>query len=127
MSVRGIRGAIDVSKDEPEAILEATRALLEAMREANPSLRSQDLASIIFTVTSDLTSVYPAQAARQLGWVEVPLLCAQEIPVPDSLPGVVRVLAHWNTELPQEAIHHVYLGEASQLRPDLAQNHHSSG
>ena len=119
MSVRGIRGAIDVSKDEPEAILEATRALLEALLEANPTLQPTDLASVIFTTTPDLNSVYPAQGARQLGWTEIALLCTREIPVPDGLPRVVRVLAHWNTELPQEAIHHVYLGEAAQLRPDL--------
>ncbi|OGO15977.1 MAG: chorismate mutase [Chloroflexi bacterium RBG_16_48_8] len=118
MSVRGIRGAIDVPVDEPEAILQATTTLLEALLEANPSLEPQDLASVIFTLTPDLCSVYPAKAARQLGWSEVPLLCTREIPVPAGIPRIVRVLAHWNTELPQQAIKHVYLGEASQLRPD---------
>jgi chorismate mutase len=118
MTTRGIRGAIDVEVDEPEAILEATRTLLEAMVESNPTLKAQDLASVIFTVTADLSSSYPAKAARQLGWTEVPLLCAREIPVPGGLPRIVRVLAHWNTDLPQESIQHVYLGEAAKLRPD---------
>ncbi len=119
MSVRGVRGAIDVSVDEPEEILQATRTLLKALLEANPTLRPQDLASVIFTVTPDLSSVYPAKAARELGWNEVPLLCTCEIPVPGGLPRIVRVLAHWNTELPQGSMRHVYLGEAVRLRPDL--------
>ena len=122
MPVRGIRGAIDVSVDEPEEILRATRALLEALLEVNPTLQPQDLASVIFTVSPDLSSVYPAEAARQMGWIEVPLLCTREIPVPGGLPRIVRVLAHWNTELPQIAINHVYLGAAGRLRPDLTQN-----
>jgi len=119
MSVRGIRGAIDVEMDEPEAVLQATRILLEALMEVNPTLQPQDLASVVFTVTQDLSSIYPAQAARQLGWTDVPLLCTREIPVPGGLPRVVRVLAHWNTELPQKSIKHVYLGQAARLRPDL--------
>jgi chorismate mutase len=93
--------------------------LLEALLEANPSMQPKDLASIVFSVTPDLNSVYPAKAVRQLGWTEVPLMCMQEIPVPDGLPRIVRLLAHWNTELPQESIQHVYLGEAASLRPDL--------
>ena len=119
MPVRGIRGAIDVEIDEPDAILQATRTLLEALLEANPTLQPQDLASVIFTVTPDLSSVYPAGAARQLGWTDVPLLCTREIPVPGGLPRVVRVLAHWNTELPQKSTKHVYPGQAECLRPDL--------
>jgi chorismate mutase len=122
MSVRGVRGAIDVPADEPEAILEATRKLLEAIQDANPTMQPEDLASVVFTVTSDLSSVFPAQAARQLGWTEVPLLCTQEIPVPGGLSHIVRVLAHWNTEIPQGSIKHVYLGRAARLRPDLRSN-----
>jgi len=122
MSVRGVRGAIDVPVDEPEAILDATRRLLEAMQDANPTMRPQDLASVIFTVTPDLNSVFPAQAARQLGWTDVPLLCTQEIPVPGGLPHIVRVLAHWNTEISQGSIKHIYLGQAARLRPDLRSN-----
>jgi chorismate mutase len=120
MSVRGVRGAVDVSVDEPEEILQATRTLLKALLEANPTLQLPDLASVVFTVTPDLSSVYPAKAARELGWNEVPLLCTCEIPVPGGLPRIVRVLAHWNTEIPQRSIKHVYLGEAVRLRPDLA-------
>jgi chorismate mutase len=74
---------------------------------------------VLFTLTGDLVSTYPAQAARQLGWVNVPLLCMQEIPVPGGLVHCIRVLLHWNTDLPQTVIHHIYLEEAVRLRPDL--------
>ncbi len=119
MSLRGVRGATTVAHDRAEEILSATRELLEAILQANPSLQADDLASAIFTTTADLHSAYPAQAARELGWSDVPLMCAQEIPVPDGLPLCIRVLLHWNTELPQPAIRHVYLKEAVRLRPDL--------
>ncbi len=122
MPIRGVRGATVASRDEPEAILSATRELLEALQDANPLMQVADLASAFFTVTSDLTAVYPAKAARQLGWEQVPLMCALEIPVPESLPRCIRVLLHWNTDLPQAAIRHVYLGAAASLRPDLAQD-----
>ena len=120
MAVRGVRGATTVEKDDPEQILAAVRELLEAVLAANPTMRPADLASALFTLTDDLNSVYPAQAARQLGWHEVPLMCAREIPVPGSLPRCIRVLLHWNTRLPQSAVHHVYLRDAVRLRPDLA-------
>jgi chorismate mutase len=119
MTIRGVRGAIAVEQDRPEDVLAATRELLEAIRQANPGLEPDDLASVFFTVTSDLHSTYPALAARQLGWVHVPLLCACEIDVPDSLPRCIRVLLHWNTDRPQSAVQHVYLGQAAVLRPDL--------
>jgi chorismate mutase len=121
MPIRGVRGATVASRDEPEAILSATRELLEAIQAANPLMQVAELASAFFTVTSDLTAVYPAKAARQLGWEQVPLMCALEIPVPESLPRCIRVLLHWNTDLPQAAIRHIYLGAAASLRPDLAQ------
>ncbi|GAB4529496.1 MAG: chorismate mutase [Anaerolineales bacterium] len=120
MSIRGIRGAITAAENSASAILEATRSLLTAIQRANPSLEPEDITSIFFTMTTDLNATYPALAARQMGWVQVPLLCAQEIPVPDSLPRCIRVLVHWNTDLPQSTIRHVYLGEAARLRPDLA-------
>jgi len=119
MPVRGIRGATVALSDEPEAVLTATRELLAALIEANPGLSPEEIASAFFTVSADLHSVYPAQAARQLGWDAVPLMCAQEIPVSGSLPRCIRVLIHWNTELPQGAIRPVYLGAAASLRPDL--------
>lgn len=120
MPIRGIRGANSVAANTPEAILEATRALLLAIVDANPGLRPEDIASIFFTLTPDLNATYPAFAARQLGWMQVPLLGAQEVAVPGAMPRIVRVLVHWNTERPQESIRHVYLGEAARLRPDLA-------
>ncbi len=126
MALRGIRGAITVSGDQPEAILAATGELLAAILRANPSLRPGDLASALFTLTDDLTSAYPAQAARQMGWEEVPLMCAREIPVPGSLPRCIRVLLHWNTDLPQSEVRHVYLNEAVRLRPDLAKTRASA-
>jgi chorismate mutase len=119
MPLRGIRGATTVSSDQEEEILAATQELLVAIRQANPTLQPEDLASILFTVTPDLTAAYPAKAARQLGWTEVPLLDSQEIPVPGGLPHCIRVLLHWNTGLGQKDIRHVYLGEAVRLRPDL--------
>ncbi len=119
MPLRGIRGATVASQDQAEAVLEATRELLEAIQSANSQLKPRDIASAIFTVTEDIQSAYPAKAARQLGWSEVPLMCAREIPVPGSLCLCIRVLVHWNTDLPQEAIRPVYLGAAAALRPDL--------
>jgi chorismate mutase len=119
MPIRGIRGATTVSADEPNLILQATRELLEVILEENKGMQPEDVASAIFTVTDDLVSTFPAQAARQMGWGLVPMLCAREIPVPDSLPRVIRVLVHWNTELSQSEIVHVYLREAVKLRPDL--------
>jgi chorismate mutase len=119
MPIRGIRGAITVAADEPDLVLQATRELLEEILAENAGMQPEDLASAIFTVTDDLTSTFPAQAARQMGWDMVPMLCAREIPVPSSLPRVIRVLVHWNSEIPQSEIKHVYLREAVKLRPDL--------
>jgi chorismate mutase len=120
MPVRGVRGATVTCEDKPEAILAATRELLVAILKANQTLEPEDIASAIFTVTNDLSAAYPAEAARHLGWNHVPLICALEIPVPGSLPRCIRVLLHWNTHLPQDAIRHVYLGDAVRLRPDLS-------
>ncbi|MFZ5882073.1 MAG: chorismate mutase [Chloroflexota bacterium] len=120
MTTRGIRGAITVSADDKEEVLSATQELMRAILEANPDLRTEDIASAVFTVTEDIVSAYPALAARQIGWDLVPMMCAREIPVPNSLPLCIRVLIHWNTELPQADIHHVYLRDAVKLRPDLA-------
>jgi chorismate mutase len=120
MPIRGIRGATTVAADEPELILQATRELLEEILAENEGMAPEDVASAIFTVTDDLASTFPAQGARQMGWGLVPMLCAREIPVPNSLPRVIRVLVHWNTDLPQDQITHVYLREAVKLRPDLS-------
>lgn len=120
MAVRGIRGAITIDNDNKEAVLSATSELLEAILLANPGLEPQDIGSVLFTVTNDIQSAFPAQAARHLGWDYVPLLCTREIPVPCSLPMCIRVLIHWNTDQPQAGIQHVYLNEAQSLRPDWA-------
>ena len=117
--VRGIRGAITVEEDTPEAIHQATRELLLKMLEANGIQSYEELAAVIFTVTEDLTSAFPAEAARQIGMHRVPLLSAREVPVPGSLPRVIRVLALWNTDTPQDRVRHVYLREAVRRRPDL--------
>ena len=118
MSTRGVRGATVATSNEAEAILAATRELLLAIRNANPSMQTEDLASILFTVSDELDAVYPAQAVHQLEWPGIPLICAREIPVPDGLSNCIRVLIHWNTDLPQNEIIHIYLKEAAHLRPD---------
>jgi prephenate dehydratase len=119
MPVRGIRGATTAADNTEIAIFDATEELLRWLTAAN-ELRPADIASIVFSVTPDLTATFPARTARQLGWNEVPLLDTLEIPVPGSLPRCIRVLIHWNTDRPAEAIQHGYLREAASLRPDLA-------
>jgi chorismate mutase len=120
MQTRGIRGAITIIADEKEQVLSATQALLTSILEANPDLQTGDIASALFTVTDDIASAYPALATRQMGWNQVPMMCAREIPVPGSLPMCIRVLMHWNTDKEQQEIKHVYLRDAVKLRPDLA-------
>jgi len=116
---RGVRGATTVQTDDRDEILAATRQLLALMIRRN-GIDSKNVGSAIFTVTKDLAAEFPALAARQLGWIEVPLLCAYELSVPDSLPKCIRVLVHWNTNKDQSEIQHVYLHEAEKLRPDLS-------
>jgi len=120
MSIRGIRGATTVCENSAEEILNATQELLLAILNKNPSLEATDIASALFTLSPDLNAAYPAKAARKIGWTAVPLMCFQEIPVPGGVNHCVRVLLHWNTELPQNAVSHVYLRKAAALRPDLA-------
>lgn len=116
--VRGIRGAITVTENSAEKIKEATRQLLSTLMEENQFV-VEDVASAIFTVTSDLNAVFPASAAREMGWNYVPLMCSTEITVPGGVPHCVRVLLHINTAKSQQEIRHIYLGEAARLRPDL--------
>jgi chorismate mutase len=120
MTMRGIRGATTIEIDQAEQVLSATSELLEAICSANSQLQTTDIASALFTMTADIASANPARAARQLGWDRVPMMCAQEIPIPGGLPRCIRVLIHWNTDREQAAIHHIYLREAVILRPDLA-------
>jgi len=114
---RGVRGAATVPENTAEAILRETRRLLALMIHVN-GIQAEDVASVILTTTTDLNAEFPALAARQLGWWDVPLLCGHEMTVPHQMPRVVRVLMHWNTTKSQKEIVHVYLGEAAKLRPD---------
>jgi chorismate mutase len=117
--MRAIRGATTVERDTPEQIRRATRELLETIVARN-DFTSGDVISAIFTVTDDLRSEFPAHAARELGWLDVPLLCTMEIPVPGSLPRCIRVLLHIESAKARAEIRHVYLHDARSLRPDLA-------
>ena len=119
MACRGVRGATTADEDTTESILSATRNLLEQIIAQN-EIDPEDVASVVFTVSPDLTAEYPALAARQLGWTEVPLICAQEIDKPGALPFTIRVLLHWNTTVRQGDIRHVYTRGAEVLRPDQA-------
>ena len=116
--LRAIRGAITVTADTPDDVVSATRLVLEDMIGRN-GLSPDDMVSLIFTATADVTSQFPAVAAREMGLTGVPLLCATEIPVPGSLPLCVRVLLH--AYMPVDApVSHSYLREAVRLRDDLA-------
>lgn len=119
MRVRGIRGAISVDEDSSDAVLSATRELLQAILVANGLERFEEIVSAVFTTTPDLTSAFPAEAARDLGMKHVPLLCASEIAVTNAMPKCIRVLLHVNTERTQEEIVHIYLRDAKRLRPDM--------
>jgi chorismate mutase len=114
---RGVRGATTVQALDRESVLRATRELLATLIRAN-GIESEDVASAIFTTTPDIVSVFPATAARQLGWIDVPLMCGHEMNVEGALQRCIRVLVHWNTARPQSEIRHVYLHEARSLRPD---------
>jgi chorismate mutase len=115
--LRGVRGATTVEANSREAILAATDELLRLMIDAN-QLCAEDVASVIFTTTNDLTADYPALAARALGWHDVALMCAHEMAVPHGLPMCIRVLLHWNTSRPAAEVQHVYIKGAARLRPD---------
>ncbi|GIW24052.1 chorismate mutase [Meiothermus sp.] len=117
--MRGVRGAITVEEDTREAILSATRELLQKMLEVNQITDFDTIGAMFFTLTDDLRAAFPAEAARQLGMQMVPLINSREIPVPGALPRVIRVMMLWNTEVPQKQVKHVYLREAVRLRPDL--------
>lgn len=112
-----LRGAISASRDDAQEILNATTELMSEILERN-ALTPAQVVSCIFTATEDLSAEFPAVAARALGFERVPLLCAREIPVPGSLPRVIRVLIHYYAEEDHEA-KHVYLREAATLREDL--------
>lgn len=118
MPVRAVRGAIQIDADDRQQILDATTELLEAVLDRN-QLTPDDLISVIFTATPDLKSEFPAYAARQMGLVDVPLLCAGEIDVPGAMPRVLRLMAHVETSSTRAEVRHVYLRGAAALRSDL--------
>ena len=118
MQCRGVRGATTVDANDREQILAATRQLLALLIRRN-GIQAAEVASAIFTTTPDLTAEFPALAARQLGWLEVPLLCSHEMLVEGALPRCIRILIHWNTDKSQNAIQHVYVRGAESLRPDV--------
>lgn len=118
MPCRGVRGAITIDRNAREDILTATRQLLALMIRTN-GIEPRDVASAFFTTTPDINAEFPALAARQLGWLDVPMLCGHEMAVPGSLPLCIRVMIMWNTEKRQQEIEHIYLREAERLRPDL--------
>lgn len=118
MSVRAIRGATQLEQDDREHMLERVAEMVTDVMRAN-ELEVDDFISVIFTATSDLVSEFPAYAARRLGFGDVPLICARELEIAGSMPRVVRMLAHVETDLPRADISHVYLHGAAQLRTDL--------
>jgi chorismate mutase len=120
MAVRAIRGATQVDADDREQVLEATRELVTTVMERN-ELRHDDVISILFTATPDLVSEFPALAARELGFGDVPLMCATEMNVPHALPRVLRLMAYVDVDRPRAEIQHVYLRGAVALRRDIAQ------
>ena len=116
---RGVRGAITVDENSSHEILKQTRRLMAVMIREN-AIAPEEVACAIFSTTTDLNAEFPALAARQFGWFDVPLLCTTEIPVPGALPLCVRILMHWNTTKSQQEIRHIYLRDAVQLRPDIS-------
>jgi chorismate mutase len=120
MAVRAIRGAIQLDVDERSHLLQSTAELVTKVLHAN-NLTQADLISILFSATTDITSEFPALAARELGLGDVPLMCSIEMSVKGSMPRVIRLMMHVETELPRSEIQHVYLRGAQSLRTDLAQ------
>jgi len=119
MYCRGVRGATTVERDTAEDILEATREMLQELIARN-EIEADNVASAIFTTTPDLQAEFPAVAARQLGWRDVALLCGHEMTRPGALGRCIRVLIHLNTTRTAQQIQHIYLREATALRPDRA-------
>ncbi len=118
--VRGIRGATTIAENTEQEIVEATRELVADVIEAN-QIDPDAVAHVLITVTEDIDAAFPAKVLREFpGWSFVPVVCAQEIPVPGSLPRCIRILMTVNTDAQQREINHVYLREAVKLRPDLS-------
>jgi len=118
LMVRGLRGATTVDTDSPDQVTERSQELIVALMERN-ELAEDDIVSMLFTATADVTSIFPATAIREIGFGAVPLLCAAEIAVPGAMPRCIRVLLHIHTTKSKDEIHHVYLHGAQGLRDDL--------
>ncbi len=118
--IRAVRGAIQLDSDEREHLLKSTAELLAKTLHAN-EIEVDQLVSIIFTATPDVTSEFPALAARELGLVDVPLMCAVEMDVAGAMPRVIRLMAYFNTAKSRQEIQHIYLRGAKALRLDIAQ------
>ena len=118
LMVRGLRGATTVDVDTAEQVTQRSQELMHELMERN-GLVEEDIVSILFTATGDVTSIFPATAIREIGFGAVPLLCAAEIPVPGAMPLCIRALLHVYTERSREEMHHVYLHGAHALRDDL--------
>lgn len=120
MTTRAIRGATSLEGDAKDHLHARTQELVAQMLEAN-SLTPDDVISVFFTCTPDIVSDFPAAAAREMGFAEVPLMCAVEMAVPTALPLVVRVMMHAEVDVPRSEVKHTYLHEAVRLRRDIAQ------
>ena len=118
LMVRGLRGATTVDVDSPDQVTERSQELILRLMERN-DLVEDDIVSVLFTATADVTSIFPATAIREIGFGAVPLLCAAEIAVPGAMPRCIRVLLHVHTTRPRDEMHHVYLHGAQGLRDDL--------
>lgn len=118
MSVRAVRGATQLERDERDHLYERVAELVQLIMECN-QIDNDDVISILFTATGDIHSDYPAYAARRLGMVDVPLMCSRELEIEGGMPRVVRVMAHVDTDRSREDITHVYLHGAAALRRDL--------
>ncbi len=116
--IRGIRGATTVEHDDAEAIICATMELLEQMAREN-GIDPEEMASIFFSLTPDLSAAFPAEAARKLGWKYVPVICMRELAVPNALPKAIRIIMMAETAVSQRAVRHIYLRRAESLRTDL--------
>lgn len=120
MKVRGIRGATTVENNDSQEILSATKRLLKEMIKAN-NIKEENIASVFFSMTSDLDQEFPAVAARLLGWKDAALFCTKELEIEEALAKCIRVLIHYNSDKSLAEINHIYLKKAKNLRPDLVE------
>lgn len=118
MPVRALRGATTIGKNLHKEIVYETKNLLSEIVQAN-SISKDDIISVIFSTTRDINAAFPAVAAREMGWTDIPLMCTNEMEVPGSLEKCIRVLMHINTDKSNSQLKHIYLKEAKKLRPDL--------